>query len=116
MEIPTVVWEIILKYKEDMELLLKMENKFKMSCSEMTLCTLQSDLIKKYLHIVTNHNNQFRDVRPFNILDEYFDIQYALQKRLQIWNIPEKSLLNDTLWSGLVAKFIMYFLECSILH
>jgi hypothetical protein len=116
MEIPTVLWHIILQYKEDMELLMKMEDRFKMSCSEITLCTIQSELIKKYLHIVTNNNHQFRDVQPFNILDEYFDIQYALQKRLQIWDIPENALLSDTLWSGLVARFIMYFLDSNILH
>jgi hypothetical protein len=109
-----VILDIILKYKEDMELLLHMERRYKKCCSDITLFTLQSGVIQKYMHLVTNNLNNTDINQPFNILDEYFDIQHALEQRLSIWKIPAQ-IHNDTMWNGLVANFIVYFLETSLL-
>jgi hypothetical protein len=110
MHIPCVVRAIIMKYKRDMELLVEMERKYEKTCSYVTLYSLQSDLLKKYLHLVTNHFSD--DIHtPFNLLDDYYTVQNVLLERLRIWSMPEKIILGDTRWGDLIADFMLYFIE-----
>jgi hypothetical protein len=110
MHIPCDVLAIIMKYKRDMDLLVEMEKQYETSCSNVTLYSLQSDLLKKYLHLVTNHFNQ--DIHtPFNLLDDYYNVQSVFLERLRIWSLPEKIIINDPRWGDLIADFMVYFLE-----
>jgi hypothetical protein len=95
-------------YKRDMELLEQMQHSFDMN-SDISVYSLQAQLMNNYMNTVTNYSS--RNIDPSNLLDEYFDAQSIIRERLQLWNISEKNILHDNLWRGLVVNFIVYFLE-----
>jgi hypothetical protein len=113
--LPTVILEIIMKYKRDMELLEHMEKKFDLQLRNLSISSLQSQLMNNYMNLVTNFTS--RDIEtPFDLLDDYVDAQSILRERLRLWNISEKGILNDSLWRGMVVHFILFFMEARLLE
>ena len=115
MTLPTVIVEIIMKFKRDMELLEHMEETCDLKLRDMSISSLQAQLMNNYMNLVTDFTSRDIDA-PFDLLDEYFHAQTILRERLRLWNISEKGVLNDSLWRGLVVNFIVYFMEARLLE